>query len=68
MIEKIDLNKIRGKWSVNYCQNTITPHGVDSFCTKCVSGQGDDTENSLKIIAEKVNEIVDTLQANKENK
>lgn len=48
MIEKIDTNKIRGKY---------TEFDMDGK----VLGGGDDTIDSIKLIAEKLNELVDAV-------
>ena len=46
-MEKINLNKIRGRWQgLNENGNTAG---------------GDDTVKSIKLVAEKVNEIIDSL-------
>ena len=50
MIEKIDLNKIRGRWA----------EYLDEKGGSYNSG-GDDTIASIKLVAEKVNEIIDLL-------
>jgi len=47
-IQPIDVDKIRGKWEDNSQYKTFG----DPFA------RGDDTEQSLKTIAEKVNEII----------
>lgn len=53
-MEKIDLNKIRGKW-IDYGDGTgNTPMGC-----------GDDTIASIKMVAEKINEIIDALTSSK---
>jgi len=48
-MEKIDLSKIRGKWIE-----------MDTLSTMATSG-GDYTIESIKLVAEKVNEIIDLL-------
>lgn len=50
-IEKINLNKIRGPWQEN------------SALGSC---GGDDTITSIRLVAEKVNEIIDSLTPSKE--
>jgi len=52
MIEKIDINKIRGKWQTADIDN---PHYI--------TGMGDDTEQSLKLLANKINELVEVVNA-----
>jgi len=49
-IEKIDVKKIRGKWSYT--------HSTDE---SIISDSGDDTISSIKIVANKINEIIDVL-------
>lgn len=49
-MEKIDLSKIRGKWIE---MSTENPH--------MAKAGGDDTVESIKLVAEKVNEIIDLL-------
>ncbi len=53
MIEKIDLNKIRGRWT-EYSDEKGGAYN---------SG-GDDTIASIKLVAEKINEIIDLLPTN----
>lgn len=48
-MKKIDINNIRGKWFET------------SMDGKTASG-GDDTIDSIKMVAEKVNEMIDTLE------
>lgn len=54
-MERIDITKIRGKFS-----------NWDSWPDGSGAEGGDDTEASLKTIAEKINEIVDWINQNKE--
>lgn len=52
-MRKIDVSKIRGKWQ---------PDGVEfteEGYLKVSGGAGDETEQSLKLLAEKLNEMVD---------
>ena len=54
-IEKIDVKKIRGKWSYTHSTNE-----------SIISDSGDDTISSIKIVVNKINEIIDVLNE-KEN-
>jgi hypothetical protein len=51
-MEPIDINKIRGVW---FEQDDRLPVGYPS-------GAGDDTIQSIKMVAEKVNEIIRFLE------
>lgn len=53
-MNKIDLNKIRGRY------NETIDHGNGVFGT----AGGDDTIESIKMVAEKVNELIDFLNTN----
>lgn len=53
-IEKIDVKKIRGKWSYTHSTNE-----------SIISDSGDDTISSIKIVANKINEIIDVLNEKK---
>jgi hypothetical protein len=55
-MEKLNINNIRGKW------NDISYFNGDP--TQPIQCSGDDTEDSLRIIAEKVNEIVEHINSN----
>lgn len=55
-IKPIDISKIRGEWQ----EYTVTSDGVSH-----VSG-GNDTIESIKMVAEKVNEILHSLLVTKE--
>ena len=50
-MEKIDINQIRGEYI------------EDDWEGKIIGG-GDDTIDSIKLVAEKVNEIIDFLEIN----
>ena len=53
-MEKIDIDKIRGKW---------VEYGEDG--SGAVAG-GDDTIESIQMVAEKVNEIVEWINSKKD--
>ncbi len=60
MIEKIDINKIRGRWSESH----EVKNGNGSGSTFIQSG-GDDTIKSMQLLGQKINEIIDSLTNNK---
>lgn len=50
---KIDINKIKGRWQViEY---------IDRNPNRPISSGGDDTVESIRMVAEKVNEIVEKI-------
>ena len=61
-MEKIDINKIRGHW-----QESITDTSVEGYVSFSQNG-GDDTVDSIKLVAEKINEIIEKLNSWENNK
>ncbi len=66
-MEKIDINKIRGSYiEITTCESCKN-NGKLGCSNDYVSG-GDDTIKSIKMVAEKVNELLEMISViNKEN-
>lgn len=52
-MEKIDISKIRGKWDENKL--------IDGNPNRIALAGGDDTIESIRMVAEKLNEVIDKI-------
>lgn len=57
-MKEIDLNKIRGKWEERKKCDRCKTNEKFTCSNDIVEGGGDDTIASIKMIAEKVNELI----------
>ena len=68
-MEKIDLNKIRGAWqeSKERIVGLVDGNGVEYAKGKTYDFTGgDDTIESIKIVAKKINEVIDWIESKKD--